>query len=236
MAQFNKRVWTSVFVQPEDAGFAVYLDKRGLMTPGRAPLLLPTKALAQGIAAEWEAVAEKVNPADMPLTRAANSAIDKVTPQHKAVADMLAEYGATDLLCYRAAQPEDLIALQAAHWDAHLHWAAQEFGARLRVQAGVMPIEQPPDSVARLGAAVAACDAFHLTALHDLVTISGSLVLGLAVLRGRLNADEAFDLSRLDAAWQANLWGEDDEAQRAAANHRRDMRAAAHMLDLLKEA
>ncbi|MEX0969918.1 MAG: ATP12 family protein [Paracoccaceae bacterium] len=236
MAQFNKKVWQTVSVQPEGCSFAVYLDKRGLMTPGRAPLHLPTESFARGIAAEWDSVTDKVNPAEMPLTRAANSAIDKVTPQHKAVADMLTEYGGTDLLCYRAETPAELVAHQAEHWDEHLAWVAQEFGAALKTQAGVMPIAQPQDSLAQLGAAVAACDAFFLTALHDLVTISGSLVLGLAVLRGRLNADEAFDLSRLDAAWQAELWGEDDEAQRAAANHRRDMRAAAHMLELLKGA
>lgn len=234
MAQFSKRVWKTVSVREQDAGHAVYLDSRALMTPGRAPLTLPTAGFAQAVAQEWNDVADKVDPSVMPLTRAANSAIDKVAVQHKAVADLLAEYGGTDVLCYRADSPAELAALQAAHWDPMLAWADGAFGAALRPYTGVMPRPQPQDSLARLSANVAACDAFTLTALHDLVTISGSLVLGLAVLGGRLGADEAFDLSRLDADWQARQWGADDIAQTAAANHRRDMRAAARMLDLLK--
>lgn len=212
-----RRFWTEATVQPEGAGFAVMLDSRPVRTPLKAPLVLPTEALARAVAAEWQAQTGTVNPATMPFTRTANSAIDKVAPQFADVAAMLAEYGGSDLLCYRATDPEALIARQAAAWNPLLDWVAGEFGTPLAATQGVVPIAQPVSSLAALGAAVSAQSPFQLAAFHDLVAITGSLVLALAVTRGRLSAEDAWALSRIDEDWQIEAWGQDDEAAGTAA-------------------
>ncbi|MBA3911645.1 MAG: ATPase [Rhodobacter sp.] len=212
-----RRFWTAATVRPEGAGFAVLLDTRPVRTPLKAPLILPTEALAHAVAAEWQAQTGIVNPAKMPFTRTANSAIDKVAPQFSEVAAMLAEYGGSDLLCYRATDPEDLVARQAAAWDPLLDWAARALGAPLTVTQGVIHIAQPETSLAALGAAVLALSPFQLAAFHDLVAITGSLVLALAVTRGRLTAEEAWTVSRIDEDWQIEAWGQDEEAAETAA-------------------
>lgn len=231
-----RRFWTNATAAPAPGGgAAVLLDGRPLRTPAKAPLALPSLALAEAVAAEWQAVEGTVNPAAMPLTRIANAAVDKVAPQQAEVAALLAAYGATDLLCHRAAAPPALAARQAAGWDPLLDWAAQALGAPLAVTAGVIAVPQPPGSLARLAAAVGALDPFRLSAFHDLVAIPGSLVLGLAVARGRLGADAAFALSRIDEDWQRELWGEDAEAEAAAARARADHAHAARFFALCGE-
>jgi chaperone required for assembly of F1-ATPase len=153
----------------------------------------------------------------MPVTRSANAAIDKVTPQRAEVAGALAEYGGTDLLCYRAGDPAALAAEQARCWDPLLDWAAETLGARLIPAVGVMPQAQSAAATGRLAARVQAMAPFPLTAFHDLVRLSGSLILALAVTDGRLTAVAAWDLSRLDEEWQARHWGRDAQADAAAA-------------------
>ena len=212
-----RRFWKDATVHPEMDGFTVHLDARPVRTPLKVPLILPTQGLAQAVAAEWQAQTGTVNPATMPFTRTANSAIDTVTPQFDAVADMLTAYGETDLLCYRATGPAALIDRQAAAWDPLLDWAAQALQAPLRVTQGVMHVDQPATSLAALGAAVRALSPFQLAAFHDLVAISGSLVLALAVTRGHLATEEAWTLSRLDETWQIELWGTDEEAAEITA-------------------
>lgn len=228
MSQWRvKRFWTAASAHAVPGGYEVRLDARSVKTPGKHPLILPTEALAQAIAAEWDAQTGQINPAQMPMTRFANSAIEKVAPQFTAVVGELASYGASDLLCYRATEPQALADRQAKGWDPILGWAAQTFAAPLTVTHGVMPVPQPDASLTALTAAVAALTSFQLVALHDLVAISGSLVLGLAVARGRLNPAEAFDLSRIDEHWQAELWGRDDDAAETEARKRADFTAAA---------
>ncbi|NEX46919.1 ATP12 family chaperone protein [Pseudotabrizicola algicola] len=207
-----KRFWQTATAEACDTGFTVRLDARPVKTPAKRPLLLPTLAMAQAIAAEWDAQQGLVRPETMPFTRAANSAIDKVDPLRDAVVDEIANYGGTDLLCYRATDPQALIDRQAAAWTPLLDWAQGVLGAPLRVTSGVIPVAQPAESLAALRAHVAAHSAFQLAALHDLTAISGSLILGLAVARGRLTGAAAFDLSRIDESWQAELWGVDDTA------------------------
>jgi chaperone required for assembly of F1-ATPase len=202
---------------PVEGGFAVQLDARPVRTPLKSPLVVPTLALAEAIAAEWQAQAAKVDPETMPFTRTANSAIDKVAPQVPLVAEMLAAYGASDLLCYRAEGPADLVARQAEAWDPLLLWAEGTLAAPLVTAAGVMHIPQPPGSLALLRREVDLLSSFQLAAFHDLVAISGSLVLALAVTRERLTAETAWRLSRIDEDWQAGLWGEDGEAVDVAA-------------------
>lgn len=213
-----RRFWTEATVkEDEDGGFAVLLDARPLRTPLKVPLLLPTEGLAKAVAAEWQAQEGKVNPATMPFTRTANSAIDKVATQFDEVVEMLAAYGASDHLCYRAMEPVELVARQAEGWDAVLDWAAEAMDAPLRVTRGVVPVSQPAESLAALHNAVADLSPFQLAAFHDLVAMSGSLVLAFAVAWGRLAAEEAWTLSRIDESWQIEQWGEDEEAAETAA-------------------
>lgn len=227
-----KRFWKEASVCPVEGGYAVQLDGRGVKTPAKATLVLPTEAMAAAIAAEWDAQEEKVDPATMPVTRSANAAIDKVATQFAEVAAMIAEYGGTDLLCYRAEMPEDLVTRQAAAWDPLLDWAEAELGVRLEVTAGVLPKAQSEAALARLHALVSEVDPFRMAALHDLVGITGSLVIGLAVARGRISAQEAWDLSRIDEDWQIQQWGEDEEAAATAAIKRDALQHAARFWQL----
>jgi len=229
-----RRFWSRVEVGADEGGHRIHLDARPLRTPAKAELKLPTAALAEGVAEEWRAVEGEIRPDEMPLTRAANSAIDRVAPEFRAVADIVAGYGETDLLCYRAEAPQALVARQTAGWDPWLRWAAEALGAPLISVAGVLPAEQPARSVAALRARVDALSPFGLTGLHDLVVHSGSLVLGLAVLEGALAPDAAWRLSRIDEDWQAEQWGLDAEAEAAAEARRRAFEDAVRLLDLLE--
>lgn len=228
-----KRFWAAAGVAERPAGWAVLLDGRPVKTPAKLPLVLPTEALARAVAGEWDAQQGEVRPALMPLTRTANSAIDKVASMAAAVVEEIARYGGTDLLCYRATAPAGLVARQAAAWDPWLDWVAGQ-GAALRVTAGIVHVAQPEASLAALTAQVARRSHFELAALYDLVAITGSLVLGLAVAEGRLEAGDAFDLARLDEDWQAEQWGQDEEAAESAAAKRQAMRDAGRFLRLCR--
>lgn len=231
-ANVTRRFWKTVDVVPEGAGWTVTLDGRPVRTPAKAPLVLPSQALAAAIAAEWDAQETEVRPLSMPLTRAANVAIDRVSTFHAGVVAMLADYADSDLLCYRAEMPETLVRRQAEAWDPLLDWAEGEFQAPLMRVQGVMYAAQPKTSVDRLKAVVGAHDAYELTALHDLVTLSGSLVLGLAVAHRRLPAEEAWKLSRIDEDWQAEQWGQDAESLEAAREKRAAFLSAERLLTL----
>lgn len=215
-----KRFWSDVAVVPEGEDYAVTLDGRPVRTPLKARLAVPTRAFAEEVAREWEAQAEVLDPNTMPATRLANAAIDKVAASRDEVVAMLASYGASDLLCYRAEGPEKLIAREREGWDPLLAWSAEALGADLAVGSGIMPVEQAPGDLQRLREPLEAMDAFELAAFHDLVALSGSLVLALAVAMGRLSAEEAWRLSRLDEDFQIEEWGEDEEAAQAAARRR----------------
>lgn len=208
----QKRFWTEARADVRDHGYGVFLDDRPVATPNKTPLIMPTLKMAKAAAAEWGAQDEKIDPLTMPVTRSANSAIDKVATQQPEVVSMLAEYGGSDLLCYRAIGPVELIARQAAAWDPLLDWAETEFGHRLTVGEGVMHIAQDPALLSNFHAEVASFDNFALTAVHDLIAMSGSLVIGLAVTRGAITVQDAWGASRIDEHWQIEQWGEDDEA------------------------
>ena len=212
-----RRFWKAVETAEGADGWEVRLDGRPVRTPAKAPLALPTAALAAAVATEWDAVGEAIDPGAMPVTRAANSAIDKAAPQRAALIDELAGFGETDLLAYRAEHPDALVARQAAEWDPLLDWAEGRFGARLRPVAGVMFAPQDPAAIAALRAPLEASDAFALTALSDLVSLSGSLVIGLRAAEGGADPAALWRASRLDEIWQAELWGADEEAEAAAA-------------------
>jgi len=207
-----KRFWATAAVDPCEGGYAIRLDTSPVRTPAKAPLVVPTEGLAQAIAAEWEAQTGLVKPDTMPFTRAANSALDKVAPQRDEVITLLAAYGETDLLCYRATGPQPLIDRQTAQWDPLLDWAARDLGAPMQPVAGVMPEAQPPESLGALRARMASQTNFELAAFYEFVAITGSLVLALAVSHRRIDAGTAWELSRIDETWQAEQWGRDDDA------------------------
>ncbi|WP_434289241.1 ATP12 family chaperone protein [Celeribacter sp. SCSIO 80788] len=222
-----KRFWKDTTVAEAEGGFTVHLDGRPVRTPAKAPLILPTRALAELIAAEWDAQEGAIDPNTMPATRGANAAIDKVAVQHAEVADMLSDYGDSDLLCYRAEHPRELVERQEAAWDPLLDWAEEVLEARLEPRAGVMHAPQATDALEALRRRTHALNAFELAAFHDLVALSGSLLLGFAVIEGRLAPEEAWGLSRIDEAFQIEQWGEDEEATEAAEIKRQSFLQAA---------
>jgi chaperone required for assembly of F1-ATPase len=228
-----KRFWTAAAAQEVEGGWGVGLDSRPLRTPAKRVFVVPTQALAQAVAAEWAAQGETVQPAAMPLTRMANSAIDTVAVQHDAVVDTVAAYGDSDLTCYRADAPAGLVARQAAAWDPLLDECAVTHGARLVPRAGVMHVPQDPDALACLRGAVAACDPFTLAGLHDLVALSGSLVIGLAALPPSAPRAALWDAARIDESWQEAQWGIDAEAAERAAIRRAEFLRAGAFVDLL---
>ena len=217
-----KVFWTDVSVVHADGGASVELDGRPVRTPLKAPLVVPSKAFADAIAAEWRAQVDIIRPQAMPFTRAANVAIDKVAPQKTAVADMLADYGGSDLLCYRASGPVALVSRQAEGWDPMLSWIRTFLEAPLVVTQGILPVEQPAETLARLRSEVHRFSAFELTGLSDLVSLSGSLVLALAAVHAVEGPETLWDLSRIDDDWQIAQWGQDAEAARIAAEKRAD--------------
>jgi chaperone required for assembly of F1-ATPase len=227
-----KRFWSGTSVAREAEGFTVRLDGRPLRTPAKALLALPTEALAVAVSEEWQAQGETVRPETMPMTRLANSAIDRVAPVFDAIVDIVVGYGETDLLCYRADAPPELAARQAASWDPLLDWAATRYEARLIPTTGVLPVEQPAAAIARLEAELRAASSWELAALHELVSLTGSLVLGLAVSERSVSLDEAWALSRLDEDWQITQWGRDEEAEAAAARRRQELDQAEAFLRL----
>jgi chaperone required for assembly of F1-ATPase len=214
-------------------GGRILLDGRPVKTPGRRDLAAPTAALAEAIADEWNAQDDVVDPLAMPLTGLANAAIDRIAPDAAAFARGLAAYGEADLLCYRVEGPAPLAARQAELWDPILAWAQQRYEIVLELALGIIHMPQPPETLARLAAAVAARDPFRLAGLSPLVTISGSLLIALALAEGAISLDQAWAAATLDEQWQAAQWGEDGKAAAALADRRRDFAAAARFLALL---
>lgn len=227
-----KRFWKEAQVVETDHGYQVELDGRPIKTPAKSLLLLPTKEMAQRIAAEWDAQEDAIDPLSMPATRTANAALDKVAQRHADVANMLAAYGDSDLLCYRADGPQELVQLQADAWDPILEWAEHALGARLEPRTGVMHAPQDAIALSKLSGLVHDMSPFQLAAFHDLVSLTGSLVLGFAAIEDSHDPHSIWQLSRLDEDWQAEQWGADDEAEAAASVKRAAFLHAKEMFDI----
>lgn len=226
-----KRFWSTVSVEACPEGFSVRLDDCPVRTPAKRALVLPTQAIAGRVAAEWDAQEEQVDPATMPWTRSANAAIDKVATRRREVMDHLAGYAGTDLLSYRAAGPVELVLRQQETWDPLLDWLASRHGVRFEVTRGVMPVEQDPACVSRLAQGMESMSSFQLTGFQELVTLSGSFVIALAVADGAFPVQDLWSASRLDESWQAEQWGEDVEAAEESV---RKMRAFLHAAELFR--
>ena len=226
-----KRFWKEVAVTAEGG---IALDGRPVRTPGRLPLVTPFPALAEGIAEEWRAVGETIDPRAMPLTGLANAAIERIAPDAPAFAAGIAVYGGSDLLCYRA-EPGPLAERQAAAWDPVLDWARGQYGVDFTVTDGVMPVEQPPRTLARLREAVVALSPWELAPLSPIVSLTGSLLLGLAVVERAVDADAAWAAAHVDEDWQVEQWGEDVLAAETRAARSADYHAAIRFLDLIRD-
>lgn len=224
-----KRFWQDVTVSPTGE---IALDGRPVRTPGRLPLVVPFPALAAAIAQEWRDVGETVDPRAMPLTGLANAAIERVAADPAAFAGGLAVYGGSDLLCYRGEGP--LAERQAAAWDPVLDWARARFDVTFAVTDGVMPVEQPPRTLARLREAVVALSPWMLAPLSPIVGLTGSLLLGLAVVEGAITADAAWAAAHVDEDWQAEQWGEDALAAETRAARAAEYGAAVRFLALVR--
>jgi chaperone required for assembly of F1-ATPase len=213
-----KRFYKQAAVSEAPEGFAVALDGKPIQTPAKAPLLLPSLALAEAIAAEWQAQGGEMQPAALALTRLASTAIDLIAPRRPEIVAAIAKYAATDLVCYRAEHPLALMERQHAAWQPLLDWAVMRYDAPLTVTAGITPVAQPEASLRAFTAAVAAKDAMVLAALHLATAAAGSLVIALALIEGAIDAETAFAASELDESFEIEQWGEDaEQAQRRAA-------------------
>jgi chaperone required for assembly of F1-ATPase len=230
-----KRFYKTVSVEDKEAGLALLLDGKPVRTPGKAPLVLPTRALAEAVAEEWRGQGDRIDPATMPLTKLANSAIDGVSGREQAVIDDIMAYAGSDLLCYRADAPRGLIEAQRNHWDPILAWAESALGAPLALAEGVVHVAQPQASLDRLKHKLLGRDKFGLAALHVLTALSGSALLALAVAEARATPEEAWQAAHVDEDWQIAQWGEDAEAAARRAARWRDFAAAARLLSLLED-
>lgn len=228
-----KRFWKDVAIVPQDGGWGIALDGRPMRTPHRAPLAVASTALAEAIAAEWRAQGETIDPRAMPMTSLANAAIDLAAPDPAAFAEPIAAYAATDLFCYRDDRDAALQAEQAAAWNPILTWAETRFGVEFAMTQGIVPIDQPPATIAALRDAVFALDPWRMTALTPLVTIGGSLVAGLACIAQAFEAEALWEAVSLDELYQERRWGADAEAQAQRAAHKRDWDNAVRFLGLL---
>lgn len=227
-----KRFYAEAAAAPEAGAFTVTLDGRPVRTPGKQALRLPTRPLGEAVAAEWRAQGEAIAPATMPLTRLANSALDRTAPNRAQVIEQVAAYAGADLLCYRAESPEALVARQAATWQPVLDWLARNHRAPLRVTAGIAPVEQDRDALLAIYTTVAAFDDFRLTGLHAATAGCGSVALALALAAGRIDADDAWRAAHLDELFQAERWGGDREAEERREALHVEIAAAARFMAL----
>ena len=228
-----KRFYGKVAVAACGEGFAIVLDGRPLRTPRGRALGVPAAAVAAAVADEWQAQRETVRLAAMPLTRLAFSAHDRPAADARAAVDAVARHAETDLLCYRAAEPQSLVERQETLWRPVVDWAAERYAVRFAVTSGVLPVPQEASSLAAVRAAVAAADAWVLTGLRELTLATGSVLLALACAEGRLSAAEVVAASQVDECFQAERWGEDEEAAARRAALAADIEAAARFLRLL---
>lgn len=228
-----KRFWKEVDLAPQDGGWGIRLDGRPMRTPQRAPLAVASAALAEAIATEWREQGETIDPAAMPMTGLANAAIDLATPDPAAFIEPVAAYAATDLFCYRDDRDALLQAEQVAAWNPLLGWAEQRFGIEFILTQGILPIDQPPATVAALRAAALAVDPWRMAPLTPLVTIGGSLVAGLALIEGAFDAEALWEAVSLDELYQERRWGADDLATAAREKKQADWDNAARFLSLI---
>lgn len=227
-----RRGYGDVHVAAVGNGFGVKLNGKALRTSAGTPMVVPTRALAAAIAAEWANQGDRLRLDVLPLTRIASTALDRVAAHRAELRRELAAYGETELVCHRAERPPDLVARQRAAWQPLVDWLADRFDARLETTKGVLAREQPRASMAALARALESYDDWRLAALSLAVGAAGSLAIGLALIERRLDPRQAFEAAELDASYQMEAWGEDHEATRRRAEIRADLESAARFIAL----
>jgi chaperone required for assembly of F1-ATPase len=232
--QLPKRFYEQAAIAPSNGGFAVELDGRAVKTPKRSTLVLPARPLAEAIAGEWNALGDLIDPAKLPLTKIANTALDGIIGREHEVHEDIVKFIGNDLLFYRAETPQGLVERQAAAWGPVLGWIAGTFDAEFKTTAGIMPIEQSPLAVAKVASALSNETALSLAALHIMTTLTGSALLTIAHLKGHLTPDEVWQATHVDEDWQIEQWGADEEANARRALRRAELQAAADFLALLR--
>ena len=228
--ELPRRFYEAAAVAPLGDGFGLTLDGKQAKTPGRNPLVVADRAVAQALAAEWQGQGERIDPASMPLTRIVNSAIDRVAGEMEPVKAEIVKYAGSDLVCYRGEGPESLVAAQEAAWGPVLAWAREALGAGFVLVEGIMAVEQPAESFRAVDAALAELDPLKLAAVHVVTTLTGSALIALAVLNGALGPEEAWAAAHVDEDWQMEQWGRDEMALSRRAARWREMQAATLIL------
>lgn len=230
-----RRFYKDVSVQAGNNGFSISLDGRPVKTPRKASLTVAQEALAEVIAEEWRAQGEFIDPETMPATKLVNTAVDGILGQEAAVAAEIVAYAGSDLTCYRAEQPVQLMALQAHAWNPVLDWAQEALGAQFVVTEGVVHVEQPPEAVQAVADAVARYDALSLAGLYVMTTLTGSVLIALAHACGRLTAAEAWAAAHVDEDFQISRWGEDSEAMERRARRWSEFQTASRLFAIVND-
>jgi chaperone required for assembly of F1-ATPase len=228
----RRRFYSRAGVEHASGGYLLTLDDKPVRTPAGRPLAVPMHAVGQALAAEWEAQRDVIDPASMPLTRLANAIIDGVAEKPGPVAADVEKYLASDLLFYRAAGPQQLRERQAAHWDPVLAWARQTLGAHFKLGEGVVHVVQSETALKAAAAAIPP-DPWVLGALHVVTTLTGSALIAIAMARGALSADAAWQAAHVDEDWNMEQWGKDEVAMERRAFHFTEFVAAATVLQSL---
>ncbi len=232
-----KRFYEEAAVASSEAAHAIHLDGRPVRTPAKRALVVPTKALAEIICGEWQAQGEVIDPSTMPVTRLVNTAIDGVADDQEAVFHDILKFSGSDMLCYRADTPAELVRRQSERWDPILDWAANAHGARFILIEGIMPQDQPREAIEALGQALRCYDTpLELAALHTVTTLTGSALLTIAYADGFIDADEAWSLAHLDEDWTNEHWGTDLEAQARRDKRLLELQAAVAVFSALRPA
>ncbi|NRP85736.1 hypothetical protein GFPCMMHI_01637 [Ensifer adhaerens] len=230
-----KRFYKDVTINPGKDGHAIALDGKVVKTPARHSLALPTEALAKLVAAEWARQVDVIDPATMPVTRLVNSAIDGVATESQAVFDEIVRFSGSDLLCYRANEPERLVARQSERWNPVIEWAAREIGARFILAEGVIHQQQPREAISSFAAALRKYDTpMELASLHTITSMTGSAILALAFAEGWLPLADVWSLAHLDEDWTIEHWGSDEEAAHRRAQRFEEFQAATDVFSALR--
>ncbi len=232
-AQLPKRFYDKAEVAESEGGFAVHLDGRPVKTPARNLLLLPTRAAAQIVADEFAAQEKVIDPGKMPATRLVNTAIDGIAQDPQAVFEDILRFAGTDMLCYRADSPQELVSRQTENWDPLIDWM-ESLGARFALAEGVMHVEQPREAIAAFSVHMAGFkDPLALAALHTMTTLMGSAIIALAVAKGEISAEKGWAIAHIDEDWTIEHWGSDAEAIERRKNREIEMMVAARLLEVL---
>ncbi len=222
-----KRFYKAVTIADAPGGYRVLLDGRSLRTPAKALVETARHEIAEALGQEWESQGSHIDPASMPMTRLLNSALDGVRGREAEVAGEIVRYATSDLVCYRAETPESLVDAQRRQWDPLVAWAGSVIGAPLRLGSGIVAVPQAPEVADGAKRLIDGLDPLRLAGLHVMTTLTGSAVIALAVLHGRITAEAAWGAAHVDEDWQAAQWGRDEEAERRREHRWRDMQAAA---------